>query len=239
MILYALDSLDTASNLAVEECLFRRRPPQEAFLLYRNSPSVLCGRNQLLTAECDVAYCRSQGIGLFRRISGGGTVYHDAGNLNFGFLVPRKDYAPDKYLAVLPAALARLGVDGFAYDKRYSLKRDGFKLAGSAFALSGGTALLHVCTLVSTDLLRLERVLTPNGSQVQGGLVASVPSPVTSLFSLNPSLTVQSLADSLFAEVDSRFGIDGEGVLPTPEEIRPYREKFLSEAWTFREDRNS
>jgi len=239
MLIYALDSLDAAWNLSMEECLFRRRPLEPAFLLYRNSPSVLCGRNQLLTAECDVSYCREQGIGLYRRISGGGTVYHDLGNLNFCFLVPRKEYAPENFLAILPMALSRLGVDGFAYDKRFSLKRDGFKLAGSAFALSGAAALLHACVLVSTDLQRLERVLTPTVSQGQGCLVASEPSPVTSLSRLNSTLTVQALADALFAEVDSRFGIEGEGEMPAQSEVLQYKEKFTSASWTFREDQQT
>ena len=83
-------STDAARNAAMEESVFRRPEISEPVLmLYRNGESILFGRNQNPWAECDVAHCLEEGVVLLRRLSGGGTVYQDAGNLNYSFFLPR------------------------------------------------------------------------------------------------------------------------------------------------------
>ena len=78
-------------NCALEEYMVTERH-DDVLLLYRNTPSVILGRNQTVAAEIDGDFCRAHGIEVVRRLSGGGAVYHDLGNLNFPFLTCRGDY---------------------------------------------------------------------------------------------------------------------------------------------------
>lgn len=80
---------DPALNLALEEYLIRNiSPTEELLLFYINEPSIIIGRHQNTVAEINVEYVREQGLHVVRRLSGGGAVYHDLGNLNFSFIAP-------------------------------------------------------------------------------------------------------------------------------------------------------
>ncbi len=185
-----LPNTDPAENAAVEERLFRERPfPDEPRLLfYTNHDCVQCGRNQDLPAECALSWCQTQGIPVLKRVSGGGTVFHDPGNQNYAFLLPRRDYDPDAILGMVVQALRRLGVTDARYCQRYSVWHGEFKISGSAFALSGPAALLHGCLPFTTNLDRLRQALTPERPHdTASHAVASVVSPVANIADLVPS----------------------------------------------------
>ncbi|MBQ4479478.1 MAG: lipoate--protein ligase family protein [Victivallales bacterium] len=185
-----LPSTDPTENAATEERLFRERPfPEEPRLLfYTNSECVQCGRNQDPPAECAVTTCEAQGIPVIKRISGGGTVFHDLGNQNYAFLLPRREFNPDVILALVVQALHRIGVVDAFYCKRYSVWHGEYKISGSAFALSGPAALLHGCLSFATNLDRLRQFLTPECShEVSSHSVASVVSPVANIAELVPA----------------------------------------------------
>ena len=185
-----LPSTDPAENAAAEERLFRERPfPQEPRLLfYTNTECVQCGRNQDPPAECAVTLCAQQGVPVLKRISGGGTVFHDLGNQNYAFLLPRKDYDPAGILTLVIEALQRIGIADARFCQRFSVWHGDFKISGSAFALSGPAALLHGCLPFTTNLDRLRQFLTPERPpDASGHAVASVVSPVANIAEVVPS----------------------------------------------------
>ena len=141
------------------------------------------GRYQHPEAELDVEYLRSRGIALLRRTSGGGTVYHDEGNLNFS-VIKNGEASKGFDLAACPlpiqTALAKKGVE-VVRSPRGDLRLEGFKVGGSAEAMTRGRLLYHICLLFDTDLDELERILTVAPDTTARSRVASVRSKVTNL----------------------------------------------------------
>ena len=206
-----LPSIDPVENAATEERLFRERPfPEEPRLLfYTNRECVLCGRNQDPPAECAVTSCIAEGIPVLKRISGGGTVFHDPGNQNYAFLLPRREFNPDVILKLVVQALHRIGVADANYCKRYSVWHGEYKISGSAFALSGPAALLHGCLPFTTNLDRLRQFLTPERPHdASTHSVASVVSPVANIAELatSPADCRERFCAILAEMAEVRFG---------------------------------
>ncbi len=179
-----LDSTTPLENAACEEHFFRARPFDEEprLFFYTNSPCVQYGRNQNPLCECDTVWCAEQGIPVIQRISGGGTVWHDLGNQNYAFILPRSAYSPDKVLTLVVESLQAIGVADARFCSRYSVWHGEYKISGSAFALSGPAAMLHGCLPFTSDLARLKRALTPSANASQEPRkVASVVSPVANI----------------------------------------------------------
>ena len=109
--LYRGQSFDPFFNLAVEEYLLQNTDEGCCTLyLWQNQNTVVIGRNQNAFKECRTTLLEDEGGKLARRLSGGGAVFHDLGNLNFTFLVPTADYDLDKQLKVIELACEKLGV---------------------------------------------------------------------------------------------------------------------------------
>ncbi|NMA20101.1 MAG: lipoate--protein ligase family protein [Lentisphaerae bacterium] len=232
---------DAVSNAALEEVLFRRRPVEACLLFYRNVDSVLWGRNQNPLHECALQQCLSEKVMLIRRISGGGTVYHDGGNLNYSFVLPRQVWEPTRWVGLVVQALQDLGVPGVYACSRHSIWLDSRKVSGSAFALSGSSVMFHGCILVQTNLDRLEKLLTPEipaRQESSGRMIASVRSPVVNLREVCPTLTIEVLIRAICNSVRKNGSRDlpmsAPELLQLPEsELEPYRKKFSDPAWTF------
>lgn len=105
------DSRDIYENLALEDWLYNNLnfTAKDIFMLlmWYNSPSVIIGRHQNPWTECSLDFCQASGISIARRNSGGGTVYHDYGNLNCSFMTPRKQYNRKKNLQIICDAIQR------------------------------------------------------------------------------------------------------------------------------------
>lgn len=180
-------STDPEANLALEMELLEREG-EDFLLLYINRPSVIVGRNQLPEAEADTEYCRRQGIPVIRRISGGGAVYHDTGNVNYSFITARgkTPLLDSKPHAPVVAALAETGVAAEA-GSRGELRVEGLKVSGTASYVKGARQMFHGTLLFDTDLDRMERALSGDGSK-RGRKVASVPSETINLKAFIPSV---------------------------------------------------
>jgi lipoate-protein ligase A len=228
-------STDAAVNAAIEESVFRRPEITEPILmLYRNGESVLFGRNQNPWAECDVAHCLEEKIVLLRRLSGGGTVYQDAGNLNYSFFLPRSDHDPKRILEMLQEVLRGIGVQEVGLRDGTSVCSGGRKLSGTAFALNGRVAMLHGCILAETDLGRLHVMLSRQpGKTVVGSFVKSNRVPVTSLKELGIRIGCDELAERLVAAAEKEFGVARRTVPPQSDDVEALREKYAGVAWTF------
>lgn len=205
MKIYQSASTNPVLNSAIEEWLFRHPERQEPTLLfYRNERSVLFGRNQNPWLECDVQFCRNHGICLVRRISGGGTVFHDEGNLNVSLILPRKQYDPDRLVQLLLETFRRLGIPEVRCDEHNSVFSGNRKICGTAYAVAGQAALLHACILVNADVELLHRVLqTPNHLRIDCRCVASNRVPVARLSQFDAAITCEKVQTAL---IDSAVG---------------------------------
>ena len=203
MILIHSNSHDASFNLAVEEYLFSHRN-DEILFLYVNDPCVVVGRNQDVLSEIDRDFCSENNIPVFKRISGGGTVYHDRGNLNYCFISNRiqgKSPLDTAFLKPIVTVLADLEVEVLIGERKDLWLPDGHKISGTASHV-GKTRILHHGTLLyDADLNNLEKSLTPKAAESLSRAIASVPSPVKNIRSYLKE------REFLAPEADSFFGL--------------------------------
>lgn len=166
---------DPIRNLALDEALGREAGPDPTIRLWRNGRCVVVGRSQIAEAEVDIAACRELDVPVVRRFTGGGTVYHDPGNLNVTIIMRRDDprllaspslaRVPGLYrllLKPLAVAVTSLGVPALATER--DLLVDGEKVSGVAAWIGARSLLVHGTLLVDADLATLDRVLAGPGA---------------------------------------------------------------------------
>ena len=160
MIQIETTSHDPFFNQAFEDYVFRTFREDEVLLLWRNRPAVVVGCYQNICREVHVRALLEQNIPVVRRMSGGGTVYHDLGNLNYTLITGQSgalDY--DRCLAPVLRALNALGVPA-QKSRTCDMTVDGKKISGSAQKIANGRVLHHGTLLVDADLTRLDEITT-------------------------------------------------------------------------------
>ena len=188
---------DPHYNLAVEEYLLETVGPGQCVLyLWQNQNTVVIGRNQNPWKECRTTLLEQEGGHLARRLSGGGAVFHDLGNLNFTFLVCLEDYSVPRQMEVIRSAVASLGIPAEVSGRNDILAR-GRKFSGNAFYKNGRQAYHHGTLLVAADMEKLGRYLHPSRAKLKAKGVESVRSRVVNLQELNPAVTVDLLKKAL------------------------------------------
>jgi len=147
-----------------------------------NDPSIVVGRNQNVFEEINFTTVRRQKIPVLRRLSGGGTVYHDAGNLNYSLLTPDQKLLNDFTAFTRPVieALRDLGLSA-ELRNRSSIFVGDRKLSGNAQYATAGRLVSHGTLLVQSDLAQLRKIIPPGRQQVQSRAVKSVRSRVTNI----------------------------------------------------------
>lgn len=170
--IYLSTENDCYVNQAIERKLFRRREP--ALYFWVNGPCVVLGANQNVYREVDTAYAAAHGIAVARRLSGGGAVYHDLGNLNYTYFSSVLD---DTLVALITAQLRRFAIPA-TFSGRNDLCIDGKKVSGLAYYGEDGFYLVHGCLLFAVDLAQLEQVLSPRW-EVATGAIKSRPRALT------------------------------------------------------------
>ncbi|HOS71939.1 MAG TPA: lipoate--protein ligase [Bacteroidales bacterium] len=182
MICIDLDTTDPCFNLAAEEYLLRNR--EEDFLVIGvNNPSVIIGKHQVAHREADTKFVSRNFIPVIRRISGGGAVYHDRGNINFSFIIQsRSGHQVNfrKYTRPVIEFLASLGTDA-VLEGRNNLRVKGLKISGNAEHVYRERVLHHGTLLFNADTEMLKRSLRKNTSSYLTRAVDSVPSRVANL----------------------------------------------------------
>jgi len=224
-------------NLALEEYIIRSGKLQiPLLLLYRNSESVIIGKNQNPFKETDLYFLKSEGIPYFRRLSGGGTVYHDTGNVNFAIFEPRKNELVNNYkIALKPIinALIQIGA-GVYFDDRNSLRIEGKKISGNAQFQSKDILLTHGTLLVKTDLLRLEKAISPNFFSIVSKSTESVRSETGNLSDL---IDQPITADECIFTLAEIINEKKKNILLKPEDMNEIYDlserKYKSFEWNF------
>ncbi len=156
-------SNDPFYNLAFEEYVYQNFREDDVFLLWRNAPCVVAGRYQNICAEVKVSSLRRAGIPVLRRASGGGTVYHDLGNLNYSLMLPQQGMDYERCLRPVIGALNALGVPA-ERNRSCDIAIDGRKISGSAQWASHGRLLHHGTLLFCADLHALDAITTRHKS---------------------------------------------------------------------------
>lgn len=201
--LYESGSHDPWFNLAVEQYLLESVEDQCILYLWQNKNTVVIGRNQNPWKECRTTLLEQEGGHLARRLSGGGAVFHDLGNLNFTLLMPQPDFDLERQLSVICQAVRGFGIPA-EKSGRNDILAGGRKFSGNAFYKNGKQAYHHGTLLVDADMEKLSRYLNPSKAKLKSKGVESVRSRVTNLKELCSGLTVDALKLSLahaFADV--------------------------------------
>jgi lipoate---protein ligase len=199
-------SLNPWWNLAVEEYLLDRVEKNQAILyLWQNQNTVVIGKNQNAWRECRTEKLESEGGKLARRLSGGGAVFHDTGNLNFTFLVSRENYDLERQVKVILAAVKSLGIEA-EMSGRNDLTVEGRKFSGNAFCFRRNSAYHHGTVLVSADFSKLAGYLQVSEEKIKSKGIKSVQSRVVNLCEYRPTLTTEEMADALSKAFKLSYG---------------------------------
>lgn len=187
---------DPHYNLALEETLLNRADDAMILYLWQNQNTVVIGRNQNPWKECRTALLTEEGGHLARRLSGGGAVFHDLGNLNFTFLMPQSAYDLDRQLEVICNAVRSFGI-GAERSGRNDILARGRKFSGNAFYKNGKQAYHHGTILIDADMEKLGRYLNPSKAKLSAKGVDSVRSRVGNLRELSSAVTIDSMKAAL------------------------------------------
>ncbi len=200
------ESRDPYFNLAWEDAfLGKGYEDRSIFFLYINDPCIVVGRNQCHYKEVNHRYWDYPGCPVVRRVSGGGTVYHDRGNLNFAFIKAHDNRLINGYRELnrpLFEALSNAGLS-LEYDARNNLLYRGKKISGNAQFTNRNRMISHGTLLVNAKLDQLRASLRKNPFEVQSKSVASVPSPVINLAESGRFSNAENLLEYLSGEMGS------------------------------------
>ncbi len=199
-------NLDAYYNLAAEEYVFTSLDrEQDYLLLWQNQNAVVVGKHQNTIEEINTAYVKEHGVQVVRRLSGGGAVYHDLGNLNYSFIVnaPMGVYNFRELCQPVADTLIRLGVN-VEFSGRNDLVIDGKKISGNAQFIRGGRILHHGTLLFHSDLDRISKVLAVKDDKITSKGIKSVRSRVTNICEYLPGITVDAFQSHLEETLLSR-----------------------------------
>ena len=224
------------NNLALEEYLLKQVGEQECILyLWQNERTVVIGKNQNPWKECKVTELEADGGKLVRRLSGGGAVFHDLGNLNFTFLVAKDNYSVEKQLEVIVKAVNNLGMPA-EKSGRNDITVEGKKFSGNAFYSDGLHSYHHGTILVNVDMSKLSLYLNVSRDKLVSKGVESVRSRVTNLTEYRTDLTIQRMQEELIQAFGQVYGLQPEKLEVSDYnllELSKLEEKFSSWDWIY------
>jgi lipoate-protein ligase A len=207
---------DARLNLALEEHVLRNRIAYDDLLLfYVNAPAIIIGRNQNTIEEINSGVVDARGIRVVRRVSGGGAVYHDLGNLNFSFMtrdVSARFNRYDLFNKPVVEVLRELGVPA-EIGGRNDILADGRKISGNAQFATAGRMFSHGTLLLDSNLDDVTAALRPKPGKVESKGVKSIRSRVANISEfLREPITVDELRNRILERI---FGTRDPGQIPS------------------------
>ena len=215
-----LTTTDPAFNLAAEEYVFERLPRDSMYvMLWQNDNAIIVGKHQNTLAQINEAYVREHGIKVVRRLSGGGAVYHDMGNLNYTIIADGDgELNFGRFCSIVLDALARVGVKG-ELNGRNDMTINGKKFSGNAQYAKQGRVMHHGTILFDSDSSVLAGALQVDEAKIKAKGVKSVRSRVTNVRPHLPKdMTLQQFRKVLLGSILTQF--PGEEYVFTPEDVR-------------------
>lgn len=235
-LFYCSEQFVPYENLAKEAYLLESVPEGCCILyLWQNKKTVVIGKNQNCWKECNVSKLESDGGHLVRRLSGGGAVFHDLGNLNFTFLVRQSDYDVEKQLEVILRAVNQLGIHA-EKSGRNDITVEGKKFSGNAFYSNGGRCYHHGTLLLHVDMEEMSGYLNVSREKLESKGVQSVKSRVTNLIDYCSAITVSRMKEKLLEAFGQVYGIVPEQLDDDTfdrQRISVLTKKFSSWDWIF------
>jgi len=190
---------DPYYNLAAEEYLLKTAIA-DTFMIWRNEPSVIIGKHQNTSREINHHFVESRKLPVIRRITGGGTVYHDLGNINFSFIyTDRKENLVDFRFFTKPVILflQRLGLNA-GFEGKNNIIADGLKVSGNSAHIFRNKVLHHGTLLFNSDLDTLEKAIAGREEHYKDKSVRSIRSSVTNISDLlTVKISEEEFIDSL------------------------------------------
>lgn len=228
-------SVDPYKNLSIEETLLRSCEGRRILYLWQNDRTVVIGRHQDAKAECDLKKMQEDGVLLSKRISGGGAVYHDMGNINFTFIAPRGLLSIDEDFEIISEAVKAFGIETCRTGNNdLGIASTGAKFSGSAFYQSGpdedSPCFHHGTILCSCDIEKMGKYLTPPVEKLERHGVRSVRARVTNL-----GLEIADVKESIINSFERRFGEAeraGEDIADAAQ-VEEARQRLSSQEWLF------
>ena len=232
-------SLDLFQHLAFEKyCLSEINHDFFLIYLWQSSPSVVIGKHQNPWIESDPIYLEENSIKLGRRITGGGAVYHDPGNINISFISSKKHYSPENNLEIIRSMLEKQNIQTIIKD--FNIFTRDYKISGSAFFLNKKNAVHHCTLLVRSDLAKLRKSLAGYENIINGNSVRSNRMPVINLADVNKNITPGRVKKLLASQILDFFGSDTiflkNKYMPGTDFDDYYRE-FVSPRWIYKKNR--
>jgi lipoate---protein ligase len=238
MLIVKRHRTDPYFNLAAEE-YFLKEKSDDIFMLWRNEPSIIVGKHQNTLAEINAAYVQQNGIKVVRRLTGGGAVFHDLGNLNFTFIQNDPDHSLNdfrKYTQPILEVLQQLGIDA-RFEGRNDLLIEERKFSGNAETVWKNRVLHHGTLLFSATITDLSQALNVSEAKYSDKAVKSVRSRVTNISEhLTEPMDVMEFASLIHQHITSLYPDAVEYGL-TDEDHRRIEalvaEKYGSWEWNF------
>jgi lipoate-protein ligase A len=233
-------STNPSFNLAAEEFLFSTCEGDFLFL-YINEPSVIIGSNQAVENEVDMSFCTDNNIRIFRRLSGGGAVFHDLGNLNYCF-IHEKTATPlsADFLKPIINVLKSFNIP-VEIKERKDLWLNSYKISGTASHVSKNRELHHGTLLYDADLEKLRGALNPGKRDLICKATSSVPSPVMNIRAFIEKKAGIAYDTAGFFEdfiqlLMNYFGTDSLRIFSEEQvkEILVLEKRYLSKEWVYK-----
>lgn len=239
MVFLESPSTDPYFNLALEEYVFEKMDwSKQYFILWQNHNTIVVGKYQNTAEEVNQRFVEEHGIKVVRRLSGGGAVYHDKGNLNFTFIVDQKDnpeFDFKLFIAPVIKTLEKLGIQA-QFNGRNDITIDGKKFSGNSQYARRGRLLHHGCIMLDSNLTDVADALKVKDAKFESKSVKSVRSRVTTINANAPRpISMEEFKKALCANMDEGVGLESYSLTQTDlEEVERLRdEKYSTWEWNY------
>ncbi len=241
MVFFESTVNDPYYNLALEEYFFEKMDRSESyFLLWQNDNTIVVGKYQNTAEEVNQQYVEEHGVKVARRLSGGGAVYHDMGNLNFTFITDKEEidnFNFKKFVIPVINVLNSLGVKA-EFTGRNDITIDGAKFSGNSQYMKKGRVMHHGCIMLSTDLSVVSKALQVREAKLESKAMKSVRSRVTTIDRhLKRDVSMDEfkelLKKEIFTDDDIRTAVLSDDDLREIEKLRD--SKYATWDWNYGE----